>query len=98
MNTNQRLRKKLNRCFSEWEGQFDIDIEHTHMDTLYTYFSVVIRHYILGTVYEFDARASKSQELKISCNGDHWRTIDKATLFAWMWFKTAQPRTQEDDP
>ena len=65
------------------------------MDCSYAYFSVFIKHYILGQAHEFDARASKSQELEIAGYGDDWRAIDKATLFAWMWFETAQPRTQE---
>jgi len=95
MNTNQKLHEELNTCFSEYDGQFNIDIEYTRVDCSYAYFTVVIRHYILGPAHEFDARASKSQELEIAGYGDDWRAIDKARLFAWMWFETAQPRTQE---
>lgn len=86
----QKLIKELNDCFNDWHGDFDIDVEQEDHYKGWAYFSVIIAHRMLGGDYEFRARVNDDGDCEMDYNEDCWQDINKANVFAWMWFDTAQ--------
>lgn len=91
--SNKQLRDALRECFDDW-ADFDIGINVDNIEKNYTYFSVTVVHKSMGHEYEFRARVNVRGTVSMKLYDDSdWRAIDKATMFSWMWFETAEPRT-----
>jgi hypothetical protein len=88
-----KLKKELESCFSDWCGDFDVDIEAQYIYEGYHYFSVIITHKHLGPKhgYGFPARVSEDK-CQFDYNEDCWEDVTQANLFCFMWFDEAKAR------
>ena len=86
----RQLHACLAACFSDWQGDFRIDIEHEEYSSPYGYFSVLINHKEYGEVLSATARVSDDGQCQIEFGEGAWVEIAKADVFALMWFEHMQ--------
>jgi hypothetical protein len=93
MNGEEFLKNELEECFSDWEGDFDVDIEQESIDGNSRYYSVIITHKRLGQEfgYSFPSRVTFDKCEMEYCE-DCWYEISKANVFSFMWFDEAETR------
>ena len=80
------LRDELALVFSDWEGDFDIDIEPEDHYSDHEYFSVVIRHEHIGVEHHFTMRMNADRDCEMCVYEDIYQPITKGNVFASMWF------------
>lgn len=84
------LIKALESCVSEWDHDFDIDVEQEDHHGGYDYFSVVVTHRRLGKNYDFRARVYNDGNCEMDYYEDSWVDITMGNLFAYMWFEEVE--------
>lgn len=95
METREKeLTGELMRCFSDWEGAFEIDVEEEEGYNEYIFYSVEITHKFLGPDYGycFAARVDKEKNCEIEMSEDSWTRLDTGSVFAFLWFESAKSR------
>ena len=93
MTKEELLKKELADCFSEWEGDFDVDIEPEYIDEGTHYFSAVVTHKHRGPDYGYGIPAKvNGDECQIEFSEDCWEDISKSNVFCFMWFEEAKAR------
>ena len=85
----RELISRLSACFSDWDGDFDVDVEQDDHHKGWAYFNVIVTHRTLGGGYEFSTRVNDSGDCEMYYDDDSWHDITKANIFAAMWFRDA---------
>jgi hypothetical protein len=91
--SENELREEIESCFSDWENDFDVDIEQEYVYDGREYFSVIVTHKRLGPKhgYGFTARVGK-YVCEVEYTEDCWEGITSGSLFSSMWFDEVTPK------
>ena len=81
------LENSIKECFSDWDGDFDVDVESEERHRGYEYFSCVVTHDTIGEAASFTARVDAEGDCDMDFYEDCWQPISKGSLFAFMWFE-----------
>jgi len=82
------LEEAIRGCLSDWDGDFDVDVEEEEHYRGHGYFSCVVSHDRLGDGASFSARVANDGDCEMDMTGyDSWVPLNMGHLFALMWFK-----------
>lgn len=82
------LKETLMSCFSDWEGDFDVDLCEEDAG----YFSVVISHRFLGNDFHMTCNVDDDGICTMTWLEDDYVEVNKENVFASMWFDCVSVR------
>ena len=82
------LEEAIRDCLSDWDGDFDVDVEEEEHYRDHGYFCCAVSHDRLGDGASFSARVDDDGGCEMDMTGeDSWVPLSMGNLFALMWFE-----------
>ena len=93
MGTKEKLKEDITNAVNEWDDDFTVELEHDpdYDEGTTEYYNVTVSNrYFPGVEYGFMAMVSESGMCNMEFYEGCWESIDKGSLFSFMWFEEMQ--------